>query len=327
MAKKRTSVPTSIAAETLFSADRICCVCRITGKPIQIHHIDDDPSNHDASNLAVLCLECHDETQRKGGFTRRLDEEQVQLYRDSWIRIVAARRSVSAEDDLRTEPSIDAIDADIATSIVEINKEAGNHANLAMFYDSIGNKELRDKSIEAAINQGISGTTLIRLRRIQGRLKDVPGDIIDAEIVDAGEESEFGVAGIYEDLSEHRRAAEAYVNGLSRWLGGLEDFTLAFCLKRLAETNITSGLFLNALQQSADEGDLWWQVRALEELEWTSELHALVKEHRDEIDSSNLNDEQRCRLQMILAEAIEDHDGLHDARLEYEKIRASVKYR
>lgn len=93
MTKKRVAVPPGDAARVLFASDRTCCICRKAGKRVQIHHIDDDPSNNEAANLAVLCFECHGETQVTGGFGRQLDAHQVRLYRDDWHRIVAASRT------------------------------------------------------------------------------------------------------------------------------------------------------------------------------------------------------------------------------------------
>lgn len=93
MAKKaRTPIPEEVAAEVLFASDRTCCKCEERGLPIQIHHIDEDPGNNDPSNLAVLCLRCHDETQVKGGFARRLSPADVRLCRDNWLRRVERRR-------------------------------------------------------------------------------------------------------------------------------------------------------------------------------------------------------------------------------------------
>jgi len=60
---------------------------------VQIHHIDDDPSNNGEENLAVLCLECHNDTQKRGGFARKLDAHQVVRYRDDWHQRVRTRRA------------------------------------------------------------------------------------------------------------------------------------------------------------------------------------------------------------------------------------------
>ena len=92
MAKnQRVEIPEEVAARVLFLSDRTCCVCREARKPVQIHHIDEDPSNSIEANLAVLCFDCHHETQIRGGFDRKLDARQVMLYRDDWHGIVERR--------------------------------------------------------------------------------------------------------------------------------------------------------------------------------------------------------------------------------------------
>ncbi len=60
---------------------------------MQVHHIDDDPANNDQGNLAVLCLECHNETLIGGGFGRQLTAEQIIFYRDDWHQRVLTRRN------------------------------------------------------------------------------------------------------------------------------------------------------------------------------------------------------------------------------------------
>jgi hypothetical protein len=79
----------------MFSSDRTCCICRERGKATQIHHIDDDPSNNSINNLALLCLECHNDTQVKGGFGRKLNSSLVTEYRDDWINRVSIRRKTA----------------------------------------------------------------------------------------------------------------------------------------------------------------------------------------------------------------------------------------
>lgn len=77
-------------AAILVAADRTCCICRIGGRPIQLHHIDEDRSNAVPANCAVLCVTCHDETLRRGGFGRQLTAAQIRRYRDEWNEAVAA---------------------------------------------------------------------------------------------------------------------------------------------------------------------------------------------------------------------------------------------
>jgi Protein of unknown function (DUF3298) len=90
--KQRVEIPEDIAAEILFLSDRTCCVCRERRKPIQLHHIDDDPSNSAGENLAVLCFDCHRDTQIRGGFDRKLNSAQVMLYKSDWLVRVEAKR-------------------------------------------------------------------------------------------------------------------------------------------------------------------------------------------------------------------------------------------
>ena len=98
MKKNRTQIPANTAAKVQFDSDRTCCVCRTRGKQTQIHHLDGDPSNHDRKNLALLCLDCHNETMIQGGVGRKLNAELVIRYRDSWHRLVATKRAQSAPD-------------------------------------------------------------------------------------------------------------------------------------------------------------------------------------------------------------------------------------
>jgi hypothetical protein len=123
MARKlRTSIPSDVAAQVLFEADRTCCVCRIRSKPVQIHHINNNPSNNFPQNLATLCFDCHRETQITGGFDRKLDSDQVVLYRDDWVTLVAQDRSreTAARDAERVRDEKDlAVAMTLARSIVK----------------------------------------------------------------------------------------------------------------------------------------------------------------------------------------------------------------
>ena len=95
MAKKeRVEIPEDVSALVLYRANRCCCVCHEPRKAVQIHHIDENPANNDPANLAVLCLQCHDDTQVKGGFGRKLDAAQVRQFRDEWARRVESERAL-----------------------------------------------------------------------------------------------------------------------------------------------------------------------------------------------------------------------------------------
>ena len=93
MPGRRTSIPPDVANAVPFAFDETCCRCRIKRLDVQIHHINGDPSNHSFENLAVLCLQCHTDTQVTGGFVRRLTPGLVALNRDAWITAVRDRRN------------------------------------------------------------------------------------------------------------------------------------------------------------------------------------------------------------------------------------------
>lgn len=117
--KKRTPIPIDISANVLFQSDRTCCVCNIRGKSVQIHHIDENPSNNEISNLSVLCLECHNDTMIKGGFGRKLDATQIKIYRDEWNKRVKNRKIKA--DEIASIKSV--------TNIINTNSEFENELN------------------------------------------------------------------------------------------------------------------------------------------------------------------------------------------------------
>jgi|GEM_PF-5495567 len=138
--KSRTPVPQDISAEILFRSDRTCCVCRDERKKVQIHHIDENPDNHQKDNLAVLCFECHDETQISGGFGRKLDADQIRLYRDDWHRIVAQKRDEKAPkakkeiaSQSNNSKNIEGIPIRIEVAFCSYNYESGETIAAYMF--------------------------------------------------------------------------------------------------------------------------------------------------------------------------------------------------
>ena len=97
MKKIRVDVPVDVVAEVMLRSARTCCVCMEPRLAVQTHHIDDDPSNSDIENLAVLCLECHNDTLIKGGFGRKLNAPMVRRFRDEWHALVQRRRALLVE--------------------------------------------------------------------------------------------------------------------------------------------------------------------------------------------------------------------------------------
>lgn len=91
--KKRRKIPQYQREDILFDSDRKCCICRESHKKVQIHHLDGDPENNKTNNLAVLCLDHHDEASSKGAIGCRLSPGVIKKYRDEWLKIIRNKRS------------------------------------------------------------------------------------------------------------------------------------------------------------------------------------------------------------------------------------------
>lgn len=306
MAKKRTEIPPDTAARVLFEHDRTCCVCRQKGKPVQIHHLDDDPTNHDLQNLSVLCFDCHRETQIRGGFDRKLDKEQIVLYRTDWIRTVVRQR---AKEEAMREVDSPATEYQLkmATSVAEIYRERGEYELLAVHYNVLGNNELRDKYIDLALQQTpADDDQLIYLRGLQGRIDLIPPDVIDRRLALYDREDDvLQKARFLNDLGRFRDAALAYVKGIHKSLEEGNVFGSAFYLKEMFEMGLQNRLFEIALREAKAKDDLWWQVRALQELGWDTELKNLLIANANSIEKSG-----DILLKIELAKAQDDKDKL-----------------
>ena len=162
MGKDRTPVPTKTSAEVLFLQDHTCCICCEPGKTVQVHHIDEDPTNHSPQNLAVLCLDDHDRTQIRGGFGKRLLAAEVEKYRDDWLVRVKRRRAKA--DDMAV-----ATMGHSSGSSVGSNWTRPPMAQLKAYVDHL--PKLRRTAYEDARPEWDSGVT--------GRMRGASSEVID----------------------------------------------------------------------------------------------------------------------------------------------------
>lgn len=93
--KKRIAIPPEVSGAVMFDADLTCCICEVRDKPLQIHHIDGNPSNNASSNLVPLCLDHHDKASSKSTISRSLNPNTISRYRESWFSRVRQRREIS----------------------------------------------------------------------------------------------------------------------------------------------------------------------------------------------------------------------------------------
>lgn len=294
---KRVPISPEKAAKVLFSSDRTCCVCRQKGKSVQIHHIDDNPANNEISNFAVLCFDCHNETQIAGGFNRKLDAEQIILYRDDWYRIVARNRAKDVDFNAENK---DNSFIELYTSIAEIYRENEQYELLAIHYDQLGNYELRDKYIEMALSKDSSDSNIIWLRALQKRRDLIPQEVIERAIKIKMERQDWDqLARLYIDIGDYVKAAEYYLKGVLESLNKGNIFPAAYYLKELVDNGIITALFEKAYKDTVADGDLWWQIRVLQELGWHSELRELLLKNKEQITKSD-----NTILQSLLAKAM-----------------------
>jgi tetratricopeptide (TPR) repeat protein len=280
--KDRESIPADVAAHVLFMADRTCCVCRTRGKPVQIHHIDGNPSNNQESNLAVLCFDCHTQTQVKGGFHRKLNSDQVILYRDDWIQMVAQQRAVN---DVRAAISGQDREAELKslTTTLDILKERQQFFLLAIRYEALGNPELRDKYIELAIEQDDSDENVIFLRSMQNRQDLIPKEALNREVRRRKKYADWSqLARLYSKVGNTKEAVLCYCKSVIEDIQSGRLFPAAYYLKELCEEQLENKLFALAYRQFTEENNLWWRIRALQELGWSDELKAVLTENREE---------------------------------------------
>ena len=320
MAKERIEIPSDIAARVLFLSDRTCCVCRQEGKKVQIHHLDENPANNFENNLAVLCFECHTETMLKGGFHRKLDAEQILLYRNDWLNIVVRKRNIvefSKEDDNEVSP----VQLELATSIAEIYRENEEYELLAMHYHNIDNIELRDKYIEKVLSNNPSDDTIIFLKNLQGKGGEVSKEIVERQVKKSKVVKDWLQMGrIYNQVDDPINAVKYYLKGIEKVFGEKNYFTTAFYLKEMFEDELIENLFIRAYNEAKEEGDLWWQVRALQELNWDTELENMIKINKEQIIES-----QDINLMQLLAK-VEKNDKSYIELVKKEAASTSLRF-
>jgi hypothetical protein len=95
MAKKRIKIPAELEKMTLYKSANTCNVCRDLNKGIQIHHIDQNPSNNILSNLIVLCQDCHDEAHTKHDLSKNLTDDKLSFFKKEWENEIADKASLA----------------------------------------------------------------------------------------------------------------------------------------------------------------------------------------------------------------------------------------
>lgn len=89
----RTRIQSALYAEMVNRNAGVCCVCKIRGIGVNLHHIDHNASNNNQNNLAVLCVKEHDAHHRPSHYTELnhhdLAPSAINNYKQDWERFVA----------------------------------------------------------------------------------------------------------------------------------------------------------------------------------------------------------------------------------------------
>jgi len=88
----RKLISSKIEREILFRNEATCCIC---GKSnVQIHHIDGNHSNNQLINLAVLCLDHHNQASSISSMTRGLKPSLVRKFKIDWEGRISRKRQL-----------------------------------------------------------------------------------------------------------------------------------------------------------------------------------------------------------------------------------------
>jgi hypothetical protein len=129
---------------------------------------------------------------------------------------------------------------------------------------------------------------LIFFRSEQGRLNLIPLEVIESRIAELEERSDlFGIGRLYRRLGDFQEAVKATCQGTILALEQGNIFSAAFYLKEMVTEGDLESLFMISLEKARSQNDLWWQYRALQELEWYSETYEFLIEHSSEIEGAN----------------------------------------
>lgn len=81
--KKRIPIPKNDIAIVLSKNRHTCCICHVS-KNVQTHHLDGDTTNNIENNIAIVCINCHDNIHKKGKMSRNYLKEEIEIYKKDW---------------------------------------------------------------------------------------------------------------------------------------------------------------------------------------------------------------------------------------------------
>lgn len=289
-----------LAAQVLFLSDRTCCVCKTVGRSVQIHHIDGNPNNNDIDNLAVLCLDCHNETQLSGGFGRKLTPWLVKIYRNDWTNIISARRETKflkelingfPESDSKVKNLLNFLERSLKR--VDYLYEHKNWYSLAFEFKMLGQIKLARKYAKREFDDRVRHQNWVSAAEWQILFFD-PDEIDTAVLKKAidvmlDNKDYSQLARIYDHLGKQELASIYYIKAVNEFIDNEEWFTAAFYLKESGNEKSAVPLFRKALRKALEENEIHLIVRCYEELGDHQTLEAYAKEVLETYDLDKIS--------------------------------------
>lgn len=332
MMQKRTQIPKDIANLTLFLSDRTCCVCRVPRRAIQIHHLDGNNDNHELDNLAVLCLQCHDETQIKGGFGRKLNSELIKLYRNEFYidnkkrlkKIIPNFNSLFKKITLpkkkiTSNPQLMMQDTEFIHKTIDLCHEKEDWALLAYQYKWINQKELGYKYAKKCIEESINNEEWIRV--VQMQLDFLGSENIEPEFLKKAVNSYLKnrnfsqLARLYRDLGNPELATISYNKSIEIDIRKREWFSAGYYLKESGNLDRAKVFLKRALKENLKKGDVHWIIRCYEELEMFEELKNFAEDIVNSEKIKEINPPTRLDLMRIVGNEEEVKKLLKNMRI------------
>jgi len=90
--KIRKKIKTDLEYDLLYKCAQTCCVCRVS-KSVEIHHIDENPSNNVEDNLVAICRNCHGDAHTTRKLSQNLTPAKILNFKQRWEKEVSQNAS------------------------------------------------------------------------------------------------------------------------------------------------------------------------------------------------------------------------------------------
>ncbi|AOT08244.1 HNH endonuclease [Pseudoalteromonas luteoviolacea] len=93
--KTRKKIPIQLENTVLYKCGFKCCVCKTDETSVQIHHIDQNPSNNIEGNLVALCSNCHDRAHTTHQLSKNLTPSRLLKFKSMWENEISEKSSIA----------------------------------------------------------------------------------------------------------------------------------------------------------------------------------------------------------------------------------------